>query len=78
MSIGVRLKEVRESKGVMQKFVEERMNQYSGWLSRIESGKQDILAKELIAVAEILSVDLNVFFLHIDVSNSDKNHNQPA
>lgn len=61
MSIGVRIKEIRESKGIMQKFIEERMGQYSGWLSRIESGKQEVLAKELVTIAELLSVDLNSF-----------------
>ena len=61
MSIGVRIKEIRESKGIMQKFIEERMGQYSGWLSRIESGKQEVLAKELVTIAELLSVDFNSF-----------------
>jgi len=76
VSIGVKIREVRESKGVMQKFIEERMGQYSGWLSRIESGKQDVLAKELVVIAGLLYVEIECFFLPDDVSICDNENNK--
>jgi len=79
MSIGARIREIRESKGIMQKFIEERMGHYGGWLSRIESGKQEVLAKELVAIAEILSVDdLNSFFLIDNVAICERNKSHTA
>lgn len=79
MSIGAKIKEIRESKGVMQKRIEEELNQYQGWLSRVENGKQEIMARELFIVAQVLSTPLEVFYLSLNIADSDKNiHSQTA
>jgi len=78
MNIGAKIKEIRESKGVMQKFIEERMGKPSGWLSRIENNKQGVLATELFKISDLLSVHITDFHLPINIANGDIENNKPA
>lgn len=62
MSIGEKISIVRRSKGISQVFITSKLNKTSAWLSNIEKGRRDIGAEELHQVAEVLGVDVGVFF----------------
>lgn len=78
MSIGEKIKEIRESKGITQKYIDGKLNKYAGWLSRIENNEQDIMAKELFAISKLLSTPLEVFYLTLDISEGDNGKGDQA
>ena len=62
MKLGKRIANIRRSKGVSQIFINDSLGKSHGWLSNIESGRREISAEELGKIAEILGVDVGVFF----------------
>lgn len=62
MNLGERIAMVRRNKGMSQVFITSKLNKTSAWLSNIEKGRRDIGAEELHQVAEVLGVDVGIFF----------------
>lgn len=62
MKLGEKIAKIRRSKGMSQVFITQRLGKTSAWLSNIERCHREIGAKELNQVAEILGVDISVFF----------------
>lgn len=62
MKLGEKISKIRRSKGMSQVFITQRLSKTSAWLSNIERCRREIGAKELNQVAEILGVDISVFF----------------
>lgn len=62
MNLGARVAEVRRSKGITQAFVAQAIGKSPQWLSNIEKGRRAIGAVELHQIAEVLGVDVGLFF----------------
>ena len=62
MKLGERIAKIRRSKGISQVFITQKLGKTPAWLSNIEKCRRDIGAEELNQVAEILGVDIGVFF----------------
>lgn len=62
MSLGEKITRIRCDKGMSQVFIAGKLGKTSAWLSNIEKGRRGIGAKELNQVAEILGVDIGIFF----------------
>lgn len=78
MHIGAKIREIRESKGIKQNFIESKLGWYSGRLGRIENNEQPVMAKELIEIADILSTPIGEFYLSSDISMRDKQKEKGA
>ena len=57
--IGARLKEARQSKGLKQKAMADKLYISRAGYSRMETGKVDITTKNLVKIAEILDISLD-------------------
>ncbi|MGE5552949.1 MAG: helix-turn-helix domain-containing protein [Betaproteobacteria bacterium] len=62
MNLGERIREVRLSKGIKQRFVAKALGKTPQWLNNIEQGRRPIGAVELHRIAEVLGVEVGVFF----------------
>jgi len=62
VKLGEKIAIIRRSKGISQVFITNKLGKTSAWLSNIEKGRRDIGAEELNQVAEILGVDIGIFF----------------
>lgn len=62
MKLGEKIARIRRDKGISQVFITNKLGKTSAWLSNIEKGRRDIGAEELNQIAEILGVDINIFF----------------
>ena len=71
MQFGVKIRVIRESMGLRQDFINDKLGWYSGRLARIESGKQEIMASELLMVANVLGVPIGDFYLSSSIASSD-------
>ena len=78
MKLGERVKEIRENKGIMQKFVAEKLGQDSSWISRRESGESEISAIELHMILKILGVTYDEFFLPYNLAKRENKENKTA
>jgi transcriptional regulator with XRE-family HTH domain len=61
--IGSRLKEARQSRGLKQKTMADKLDISRAGYSRMETGKVEITTKNLVKIAEILDVSLNWLIL---------------
>lgn len=61
MLIGQALKKARESKGLTQKQIAEKLYVDTSLVCRWEKGKRRIMADELIVILEILEMTLDEF-----------------
>lgn len=75
MNIGNKIKEIRLSRGVTQRYILSKLNKHRSWLSQVESGHTDINAVDLMRIAEVLNVPIEEFFLPSPLTES-KNANQ--
>jgi len=62
VKLGEKIAITRRDKGISQVFIANKLGKTSAWLSNIEKCRRDIGAKELGQVAEILGVDIGIFF----------------
>lgn len=62
MNLGERINRIRRSKGMSQVFIASKLGKTSAWLSNIEKGRRDIGAEELHQIAEVIGVDIGIFF----------------
>ena len=62
MDLGARIAQVRNGKGMTQIFVASKLKRTSGWLSNIEKGRRPINTEELSKIADVLGVDVRIFF----------------
>ncbi len=67
ISIGSKIKAIREAKGLSQVEVVERLakrdvNISRETLSKIENGNRTVSAIELNAICKVLNIDMNIFF----------------
>jgi transcriptional regulator with XRE-family HTH domain len=62
INVGRNIKLVCDSKGVSLTFVARKMGKTSGWLSNIARGHRSIDSVDLYGIAQILGVDINIFF----------------
>ena len=62
MSLGERIAKIRRSKGISQVFIAGKLNKTSAWLSNIENGRREIGAEELHQIAEVMGVNIGIFF----------------
>ena len=62
MNLGQNIAKIRISKGVTQTFVTKSIGKSPQWLSNIEKGRRAIGADELHQIAEVLGVDVGIFF----------------
>ncbi len=53
---------VRESKGITQTFLANKLGKTPQWLSNIEAGRRRVAAIELYAIAEALNTSVEVFY----------------
>lgn len=51
-------------KGITQVFVASKLGRTPQWLSNIEKGRRAIGAEELHKLAEVLGVEVGIFFAH--------------
>lgn len=66
LAIGLRLKELREEKGLSQRDVGERLGCSHASIHCWKTGKRSILAKNLSDYCDILGVTLSEFFEGIE------------
>ncbi len=62
MNLGQRIADLRTQKGMTQTFVAAQLGRTPQWLSNIEKGRRAIGAEELHRIAEVLGVDVGLFF----------------
>jgi len=62
MSIGARIKEIRKAHGIRATHVNKQLGRSTGWLSNIESGRNDISAVDLKAVADVMRIPIRDFY----------------
>ncbi|WP_010500611.1 helix-turn-helix domain-containing protein [Paenibacillus elgii] len=62
VNVGVRIKEIRISKGITSKFLSDKLGLHPSTLNKYESGDRNIKADILPQIADILGVDVRVFF----------------
>jgi len=62
LGLGTRIAQVRNGKGMTQIFVTRKLSRTSGWLSNIENGRRPINTEELSKIADVLGVDVRIFF----------------
>jgi transcriptional regulator with XRE-family HTH domain len=62
MSIKFRIKEIRKSCGVTSAHVSTMLERSKSWLSNVESGRREISAKDLKAVADVLRIPVQEFY----------------
>lgn len=58
-SVGERIKEVREKKGLTQEKLAEKTGLSKGFISDVENGKTDISSDNLLKVADVLNANLD-------------------
>lgn len=59
--IGAKIKEIREKKGISQKFIIDKLGKSPAWLSNIESGNRGIKIGDLKDLADVLEVSVTAF-----------------
>ena len=59
---GARIKEIRESRGLNQEQLAEKLDMESRHISRIETGKSFTTLENIDKIAKALNVDINTFF----------------
>lgn len=62
MALGERIAQIRGDKGMTQIFVARQLKKTPQWLSNIEKGRREIGARELHQIAEVLGVNVGIFF----------------
>lgn len=62
MVLGHKIREVRISKGIKQSFVSKSLGRNPSWLSRVESGRQDLTAEELFRLSKFFGLKVDDFF----------------
>lgn len=62
LSIGKRIKSIRESKGITQIELGDRINSDRQYLYKIESGKVSVSVSKLVIILTALDVTLEEFF----------------
>jgi transcriptional regulator with XRE-family HTH domain len=72
MSIGDRLKKARQSKGLQQKDMAEKLQISRAGYSRIETGKVEITSKNLVKIAGILEVSLDWLILGKEIDKTQQ------
>lgn len=63
MNFGLKIREIRQSKGVSQQHIVRSLGKYTTWLAAIERGDMEIEAIDLAKVAKVLEVPVSEFFL---------------
>lgn len=75
MNVGQRIKIIRVSKGMSQKFVAGKLKVHSSTLNKYESGLRKVNADLLPDIAEVLGVAIGCFFeLNIDETSKEGEH----
>ena len=69
--IGSRIKELRNSKGLTQEQLSERMEVNSKYLSSIERGKENPTLNTLVKLSESLGVDIGEMFRFVEAEDPD-------
>ncbi|ARK32181.1 helix-turn-helix domain-containing protein [Halalkalibacter krulwichiae] len=73
--IGLRLKQIRNEKGIKQSFVSKKLGfKHSSSLSDIESGRRGIAAEKIPILAEILGVEIEELFFEKKIRDSRTNN----
>ena len=67
-NFGARIKAIRESKGIMAKYVAQKLNIDQSYYCQLESGKRRITMSRAQQIADILEVNPGDFFLGSVVS----------
>ncbi|MCX5905342.1 MAG: helix-turn-helix transcriptional regulator [Proteobacteria bacterium] len=70
--IGVRIAEMRSTKGMTQEHLAGKMGISSKYLSSIERGKENPTLKTLITLSEALNVDLGELFRFVQFEDASK------
>ena len=61
-NLGLRIKEVRLSRGIKSKYVAEKLGVSDCWVTRREKGYVNITVNDLKRVADVLGVPAKIFF----------------
>ncbi|MCG1013147.1 helix-turn-helix transcriptional regulator [Tepidanaerobacter sp. GT38] len=67
ISIGLKIKAIREARGlsqieVVERLAEKGINMSRETLSKIENGNRTVSAMELNAICKVLNIDINILF----------------
>lgn len=62
MDIGQRIKRIRTMKGISQIHICSALGRSPAWLSNIETGRRSISTYELEKIADVMGIDIAVFF----------------
>lgn len=67
------LKDLRESKGIKQKFIAEQLGISANYYSQIENGHRLPQLEHLIVIKNIFNISLDDIFFNTEIANRDKN-----
>lgn len=67
------LKDLRESKGIKQKFIAEQLGISANYYSQIENGHRLPQLEHLIVIKNIFNISLDDIFFNTEIANCDKN-----
>jgi transcriptional regulator with XRE-family HTH domain len=70
--IGSRIQEIRNTKGLTQDQLSEKVGISSKYLSSIERGKENPTLNTILKLARSLDVKLDEFFIHLEIENPAK------
>lgn len=63
VEVGERIRKARKGKGLTQKELGEKLGVADSVITNYESGKQNLTIETLQKVAQVLEVDISVFFV---------------